>query len=261
MHERKNNGDIENLYSRAIQKGLYPHLKRKAREMIKSENFITIQGWMVSELGLSRNDLLCYALIYGFCQDGQSCFSGTSSYISEWLNIDKRNVLSVLKRLCERGLIIKIEKIVNGIKLCDYKTSYPVMKHHWGYDETSGGGYDETSPHIYSNSKDINKDNNKKDEFSESPIKEAIEKWLAYKKERNQSYKTTGLKACIEKLERLSNNDSALAMRIVEESISNNWSGLFPLKEKKSIGQSINEKNWKIIQDTFGLGEENADIR
>ncbi len=92
-------------------------------------------------------------------------------------------------------------------------------------------------------------------------VKEALEKWLSYKKERNQSYKPTGLKACIEKLERLSNNDSALAMRIVEESISNNWSGLFPLKDKKSIGQSINEKNWKIIQDTFGLEEENADIR
>lgn len=113
---------------------------------------------MVSELCLSRNELLCYAIIYGFCQDGQSFFSGTSAYIAEWLNIDKRNALDVLKRLCDKGLLIKKERNIGGIKLCDYKTSPVVMKHHRGGDETSPGGGDETSPHIYNI--DNNKDNN-----------------------------------------------------------------------------------------------------
>ena len=33
---------------------------------MKNENYITIQGWMVNELKLTGNDLICYALIYGF---------------------------------------------------------------------------------------------------------------------------------------------------------------------------------------------------
>ena len=128
--------------------------------MIKKENYITIQGWMITELCLKGSDLLCYALIYGFCQDGNNVFSGSLQYISDWLNIDKRNVIEVLKRLCSAGYIKKIEKEINGIKLCEYttnimgsdETSPVVMKHQWGGDETSGGG-DETSPNnnIYNN--------------------------------------------------------------------------------------------------------------
>lgn len=90
---------------------------------------------------------------------------------------------------------------------------------------------------------------------SNSNVGLALQKWLAYKKERGQSYKPTGLKACIEKLEKLSNNDSALAMMIVDESISNNWSGLFPLKGQKQIkskAQIIEEHNLKHIEELFG---------
>lgn len=123
---------------------------------------------MVSELGLSRNELLCYALIYGFCQDGQSCFSGTSAYIAEWLNIDKRNALDVLKRLCDKGLLIKKDRNIGGIKLCYYKTSPVVMKHHRGGDETSPGGGDETSPNIYNI--DNNKDNNMSEKKEEQKM-------------------------------------------------------------------------------------------
>ena len=36
--------------------------------MVKSENYITIQGWMVTELKLKGNELLIYALIFGFTQ-------------------------------------------------------------------------------------------------------------------------------------------------------------------------------------------------
>lgn len=114
---------------------------------MQDNKYITIQGWMVSELKLKGSELICYAIIYGFSQDDKSVFSGSASYIAEWLSIDRRNVLEVLKRLTSKGLIVKIEKEVNGVKLCDYKTSQGVMKHHRGSDETSQGGGDETSHH------------------------------------------------------------------------------------------------------------------
>lgn len=109
---------------------------------------------MVKDLGLKGNELLAYALIYGFTQDGETWFTGSSKYIAEWLNIDRRNVLAVLQKLVDKGLLIKNEKIINGVKLCDYKavtgsdeTSQGMMNHHRGYDKTSQGGGDETSHH------------------------------------------------------------------------------------------------------------------
>lgn len=88
---------------------------------MKNENFITIQGWMVNELGLSGNDLICYALVYGFSQDEESEFSGSLSYVAGCLNITKQNARKVLLRLVEKGLIVKRdEEVTRGIKLCRY---------------------------------------------------------------------------------------------------------------------------------------------
>ena len=100
---------------------------------------------------------------------------------------------------------------------------------------------------------DIDKDNNKikGKGCGENPLREeeyeciseALDKWIAYKKERNQSYKPTGLKVCAKKLKELSNNSQELAMRIVDESISNNWSGLFPLKDTAPVVEPEPAKN------------------
>ena len=33
-----------------------------------NNQFYIIQGWMVNELKLKGNELICYAVIYGFCK-------------------------------------------------------------------------------------------------------------------------------------------------------------------------------------------------
>ena len=48
---------------------------------IRNENYIVITGWMINELALKPNELLVYALIHGFCQDGKSAFIGGIKYI------------------------------------------------------------------------------------------------------------------------------------------------------------------------------------
>ena len=73
--------------------------------MIGTLNFYTVQGWMVSELHLTGNELLAYAVIYGFSQDGASAFRGTLAYIAEWLGCSKSSAHRTLRRLTERGLI------------------------------------------------------------------------------------------------------------------------------------------------------------
>lgn len=88
---------------------------------MKNENFITIQGWMRKELGLSGNELLAYALVYGFSQDGESTFRGSLSYVADWLGCSKQTAITTLRKLVEKGLIERIEEPINGILFVRYR--------------------------------------------------------------------------------------------------------------------------------------------
>lgn len=86
-----------------------------------TNNYINIQGWMCSKLKLSGNELLIYALIYGFSQDGISEFRGSRSYICKWFNISLPTVDKALNSLVDKNLITKREEIVNNVKYNCYK--------------------------------------------------------------------------------------------------------------------------------------------
>ena len=62
------------------------------------------------------------------------------------------------------------------------------------------------------------------------PCKEALDMWLAYKKEKRQTYKPRGLEALKKKLLQLSNGKPEYAKVIVEYSMGNNYTGLFAPK-------------------------------
>jgi len=74
---------------------------------MKSDNFVVIQGFMCNELNLKGNDLLVFALIYGFCQDGASKFSGGRKYIADTFNISLPTVDKALNNLIGMGYILK----------------------------------------------------------------------------------------------------------------------------------------------------------
>lgn len=85
-------------------------------------------------------------------------------------------------------------------------------------------------------------------DFVEEAFKKSFTTWLDYKKQRKESYKTQrSLELCYKKLLEKSTNDPSIALKIVEESMSNNWAGLFELKQKggnngtqKQTGSSTN---------------------
>ena len=68
---------------------------------VKNENFVAIQGWMVTELGLKGNSLLIYAIIYGFSQAEGQVFTGSLQYLADWTNSTKQGVLKNLKKLID----------------------------------------------------------------------------------------------------------------------------------------------------------------
>jgi len=141
------------------------------------DNYLVIQGWMVSELNLSGNDLLTYALIYGFSQDGETEFTGSINYLCKWLNCSRPTSIKSLKFLNEKNLIIKSVNTINGVSFNRYKISLGVVKNlNRGSKETLLGGSKETLP----NNTTINNTNNniekRKLKFAET-IKPFVDKY------------------------------------------------------------------------------------
>lgn len=97
------------------------------RSRIKDDNYIQIQGWMLNKLNLKNNELLIYAIIYGFSQDGESEFNGSLQYLADWCNCTKQGVLKCLKSLLEKDYIKKLEYTKNNIKFCSYKTNLDIL--------------------------------------------------------------------------------------------------------------------------------------
>lgn len=65
--------------------------------------------------------------------------------------------------------------------------------------------------------------------------------WLAYKKERHETYKTPrSLRACYKRLTELADNDPLTAEKIIQQSFANNWAGLFALKNETQYGKQTN---------------------
>lgn len=62
------------------------------------------------------------------------------------------------------------------------------------------------------------------------PCQEALDMWLAYKKEKRQKYQPRGLAALKKKLLKMSNGNPEYAKVIVEHSMGNNYSGLYAPK-------------------------------
>lgn len=107
---------------------------------ISDENYITVQGFMITKLGLKGSELLLYALIYGFTQDGETEFSGSLKYMCEWTNSSKPTVMNALNNLVQKGYIEKRAEKINGVIFNRYKVSWGVVKNlYWGSKNFTGG--------------------------------------------------------------------------------------------------------------------------
>ena len=109
--------------------------------MINPNNYYTIQGWMLTDLGLKGNALAAYAIIYGFSQDGRSEFTGSAKYLAEWMGCSRSTVMDTLKKLVDKGLLAKRDFLQDGVVLCAYKANQqPSPKSGQGVSENQTGG-------------------------------------------------------------------------------------------------------------------------
>ena len=100
----------------------------------------TITPKMVA-LGLRGNELLAYAVIDGFSQNGAGCYLGSVSYLCEVTGMAHRTAVETLKHLTERGLLKKEERIVDKVRRCYYQTAGGVVQNlHYPMQNLHGGG-------------------------------------------------------------------------------------------------------------------------
>jgi predicted transcriptional regulator len=126
---------------------------------MKNTQYINIQGWMVNELKLKSNELLIFAIIFGFSQDNESEFNGSIKYLQNCLGLSKNTVITVLKSLTRKGFILKNENLLKGVKFCTYTQNEPlVQKMVWGGAKTEPGGGAKIAPNntIINNTNNIN---------------------------------------------------------------------------------------------------------
>ena len=107
-----------------------------AESKVNRDNFIVIQGFMITDLKLKGNELIIYACIYGFSQAENQVFSGSLQYLADWTNSTKQGVMKSLKSLVDKGYISKTEKYINGVKFCEYY----VTKFNGGMQQSLIGG-------------------------------------------------------------------------------------------------------------------------
>ena len=109
------------------------------KKHISDENYILIQGWMRTEMGLSGAALMVYATIYGFSQTGNCYYSGSIDYLAEWAGVKRRQVISILKDLTESGYLEKNEVGYNRFR---YRTDREMVKNarrEWCKNDTIDG--------------------------------------------------------------------------------------------------------------------------
>ena len=101
--------------------------------------------------------------------------------------------------------------------------------------------------------------------FLDEDFKDIFFTWLDYKRQKRQKYNTqASLQQCYKNLLKLGNNNPEQARLVVEQSIGNNYAGLFPLKNVQYGTAKVNSRdipkespsNQELISDTFDLINE-----
>lgn len=158
---------------------------------VNRDNYIVIQGWMLTDLKLKGNELIIYACIYGFSQAENQAFSGSLQYLADWTNSTKQGVIKALKSLVEKGYITKEDYFVNNVKFVKYystKFTGVLNKVEQGVKQSLPGGVKQSLPNniVLDNIVD-NKDNNnivnlpKKKQFK-APTVEEVAQYCAERK-------------------------------------------------------------------------------
>ena len=88
------------------------------------ELYIICYDWMTTKYGLSGNEKLMYALIYGMTKNGEYV-TLSSTYLTSRIGCNGNTVTNVISSLMVKGLLDKQPIYKGRVKLCQYKALQP----------------------------------------------------------------------------------------------------------------------------------------
>ena len=236
---------------------------------MENTDFLNIQGWMINELNLKGNELIIYALIYGFTKDGVSEFRGSRQYMADWTNSSVRSVQNVVNSLVNKGMIEKNNhinkygsletsgyKAINVPKLSSEKNSLVEKKVHEGSEKSSSplekkvhegsekSSHNNIDNNISNNIVDIKEKNIKKEtvnsviaEYTENKeLQDALHGFVEMRNKARKPLTARAMKLSLNKLNELALDD-VTKIAIVNQSIVHSWLTFYKLQNNNNGGQ------------------------
>lgn len=204
---------------------------------MNDSNFIVILPFMINQLNLKGNELLVYAIVYGFSQDGESWFEGGVNCLAEWIKLSRFGVRKILNSLEERELIVRKrtgKKHGNKVHMQALNHGNFVAKKK------------QQSCHPNYIRKDINNIYSKTftdviDCYTQNEqLHGVLLDYLEFRK-KDKHYTIRALEIGLNKLSKLSSSDEE-KIEIVRQSIENCWKSFFPLKEFNDFKKNETDK-------------------
>lgn len=216
--------------------------------MVDAKNFVTIQGFMRTELNLKGNDLLVYAIIYGFSQTPQQRFTGSLQYLADWCGATKQGIQKNLKNLMERGLIKREETLYNNVVSVVYYTT----ELHGGIQLSCTNNIDNNKNNT--NSKELVEDKPKRknlfekcvDEINnfctDEELRELLVTFLKMRLEmRDKPIYVNQWRGLLNRLQSEWERDRSVSMDdIVRQSIERGYASFYPVKKYDQPTRRIN---------------------
>lgn len=237
---------------------------------VKDNNFIAIQGWMRTKLNLKGNELLIYALIYGFSQDGNSRFKGSRKYIADWCGCSLDTVDRSLGSLINKGLLAKYPHTDDyGNRLVDYVAIQPTStatptpaatqspaatqapkQDPWGNNANADTTRfqtptDEPQPLIPEPQAPAQPKKTRKaksfdaiiDAYTSDPTtKDLLGAWLQNRKAKRSAMTDRAIQGCIGKLDKCAQESRMSVNDYLDEVVCRGWSAFFPIENYKRTG-------------------------
>jgi len=93
--------------------------------------YTVIQDWMYDlayENNLRLAEIVCFAVVFGFSQDGESSYTGGRRYMaSKMCAKDVKSVSLALNRLVSKGLILRNSIERNRVQFHEYKVPADIL--------------------------------------------------------------------------------------------------------------------------------------
>ena len=193
-------------------------------------------------------------------------YNSKKAYADFFTYMNETKIFRVIKHLEDEGVVVKgkynkdkwdktnwyaiTQKGLELLKECGYEMqpfSTSLQNDIFDSCKMNDGALQSEQSILINNTDRIDTSNNKEKEIDKSISKKGnkfaldmsfvgetfmpiVLEWLEYKKEKRQSYKQRGFNAMYESLLKMSNNNPSVAKAIVEQSMQNNYAGLFQLK-------------------------------